>query len=61
MAGALDEQHVALGGERGVGLADPGRQVLDDLAVDVGLGEPARDVDRAHPRERLGQVEDAAS
>ena len=59
VAGPLDQQDVAVGGERGVGVADPLRQVLDDLALDVGLGEPARDVDRAHPRERLGQAEDA--
>ena len=61
VAGALDEQDVALGGERGVGGPDPRRQVLDDLALDVRLGEPARDVDRAHLAERLGQAEDAAS
>ena len=48
--GALDEQHVAVGRERGVGGPDPRRQVLDDLALDVGLGEAARDVDRAHLR-----------
>ena len=44
--------------ERGVGGPDPRRQVLDDLALDVGLGEAARDVDRAHLAERLGQAED---
>ncbi len=37
---------------------DPRRQVLDDPAVDVALGEAARDVDGAHPLERLGQAED---
>ncbi len=56
--GALDEQDVALGRERGVGLADARRQVVDDLAIDERLGEAARDVDRAHPAERLGQAED---
>ena len=32
-------------------------EVLHDLAVDVRLGEAARDVDRAHLRERLAQAE----
>ena len=41
-----------------VGDPDAGRQVLHDLALDVGLGEPARDVDRAHLAERFGQPED---
>ena len=59
VAGPLDEQDVAVGGERRVGVADPLRQVLHDPALDVGLGEPARDVDRAHPRDRLGEVEHA--
>ena len=58
VAGALDQQDVAIGRERRVGGADPGRQVLDDPALDVRLGEAARDVDRAHPAERLGQPED---
>ncbi len=55
--GALDEQDVAIGEGR-VGLADAGRQVGHDVALDVGLGEPARDVDRAHLPERLAQPED---
>ena len=44
-----------------VGGADPGRQVLDDLALDVRLGEAARDVDRAHLTERLGAARRRAS
>ena len=55
--GPLDEQDVAIG-ERGVGGPDARRQVLDDVALDVGLGEAARDVDRAHLAERLAQAED---
>ena len=58
VTGAFDEQDVAFGGEGRVGGADPGRQVLDDLALDVGLGEAPRDVDRAHLLERLAQAED---
>ena len=57
VAGPLDEQDVAVG-EGGVRGPDPGRQVLDDLALDVRLGEAARDVDRAHLLQRLGQAED---
>ena len=57
MTGALDEQDVAVGGERRVGGPDARRQVLDDLAFDVRLGEPARDVDRAHLGQRLVQAE----
>ena len=41
-----------------VGGPDPRRQVLDHVALDVGLGEAARDVDRAHLAERLAQAED---
>ena len=55
--GALDEQHVAVRGERRMGGHDPAGQVLDDLAIDVALREPARDVDRAHLPQRLGEVE----
>ena len=57
VAGPLDEQDVPLG-EGGMGGPDPRRQVLDDLALDVGLGEAARDVDRAHLLQRLAQAED---
>ena len=57
VAGPLDEQDVAID-ERGVGRPDARRQVLDDVALDVGLGEAARDVDRAHLAERLAQAED---
>ena len=56
---ALDEQHVVVR-ELAVRGEDPAAEVLDDLARDVRLGEPARDVDRAHHRVRLGQVEDRA-
>ena len=57
MPGAFDEQDVVVL-ERLVGVPNPGAQVLHDLARDVGLGEAARDVDRAHVRVGLGQVED---
>ena len=43
-----------------MGRPDARAEVLDDVAVDVGLGEPARDVDRAHHRHRVGQPEDLA-
>ena len=56
---ALDQQHV-VARELAVGGEDPAAEVLDDLARDVRLGEPARDVDRAHHRVRLGEVEDRA-
>ena len=55
----LDEQDVPVSRERRVGRPDPLAEVLDDPALDVGLGEAARDVDRAHLPERLGEVEDA--
>ena len=58
--GPLDQQDVAVAREGRVGGPDPGRQVLDEAAVDVRLGEAARDVDRAHLGERLGQAEDVA-
>ena len=54
---ALDEQDVAVPGELRMRRADSGGQVFDHLAVDVGLGEAALDVDRAHLRERLRQPE----
>ena len=57
MAGALDEQDVPVREGR-VRVADARAQVLDDLARDVRLREPARDVDRAHRRELVGQAED---
>ena len=57
VTGPLDQEDVAIG-ERRVGGPDPRREVLDDVALDVGLGEAARDVDRAHLAERLAQVED---
>ena len=60
VAGAFDEQDVALGREGRVGGPDARRQVLDDLALDVRLGEAARDVDRAHLGQRLAQTEDVA-
>ena len=43
-----------------MGRPDSGAEVLDDLAVDVRLGEAARDVDRAHDGHRIGQAEDVA-
>ena len=58
VAGPLDEQHVLVGREGGVGVHDPGAQVLHHLARDVGLGEAPRDVDRAHRRHRLAKVVD---
>jgi hypothetical protein len=58
MPGPLDEEDVPIGRERRVGGPDAGRQVLHDLALDVGLGEAPWDVDRAHLLERLLQVED---
>ena len=39
--------------------ADASRQVLDDVAGDVRLGEAPRYVNRTHEGEWLGQVEDA--
>ena len=51
---------VVVRGERRVGGPDARREVLDDVTVDVGLGEPARDVDRAHDRHRVGQPEHLA-
>ena len=46
--------------ERRVGRPDARRQVLHEPAFDEALGEAARDVDRAHLGQRLGQVEDVA-
>ena len=60
MPGPLDQQDVAVRRERGMRGPDARAEVLDDLAVDERLGEPARDVDRAHLAERLGEVEHAA-
>jgi hypothetical protein len=57
VAGALDEQDVAIE-ECRVRRPDARRQVRHDVALDVGLGEAARDVDRAHLLERFAQVED---
>ena len=54
--GALDQQDVVIR-ELAVGRHDPGAQVLHHVARDVGLREAARDVDRAHHRERLRQAE----
>ena len=59
VARALDQQDVVVR-ELALRGHDPGAEVLDHLARDVRLGEPARDVDRAHHRVRLRQVEDRA-
>jgi hypothetical protein len=57
VTGAFDEQELVTVGEGGVRLPDTAREVGRDLAPDVRLGEPARDVDRAHVAESVGQAE----
>ena len=57
MSRALDQEHVVVGAERVTGRDDPRAEVLDDLARDVLLREPARDVDRAHRGVHRRQVE----
>ena len=48
VTGPLDQEHLVASPERVAGGDDPRPEVLDDLARDVLLREPARDVDRAH-------------
>ena len=54
------EQQIVLPGESLRALADAAGEVGRDLAADVGLGEAARNVDRAHDRQRVGQAERGA-
>src|SRR5207237_2760108 len=56
MPRSLDEEDVVVA-ERLPRRANTGAEILDDLAGDVRLREPARDVDRAHRLVRLGQAE----
>ena len=57
MAGPFDDEHLAAGGDLRVRLADPARQVGRHPSLDVGPGEAARDVHRAHLVELVGQIE----
>ncbi len=53
MTRPLDQQEVVRVGQGGVRASDAAGQVRRDLAADVGLGEAAWDVDRAHHRQRI--------